>query len=72
VRLTGTPDELQPVWSDYGIFVQQEPLGDSAQSRTATHTACVLAVDAEGRFRVTYSCGTPHEDILQDVEHLVL
>lgn len=71
VGLTGDAEELAAVWKAYGIFVQREALGDSAESYTVTHTARVFAVDTEGNLRASYTFGTPYEDILQDVEYLI-
>ena len=71
VGLTGTPDELQAVYRDYGIFAEKEELSESAVGYVVNHTARVFLVDAQGRLRLSYAFGTPPEDILQDIRHLL-
>jgi len=71
VGLTGPPDTLAQVWKDYGIYVEKVPLQGSPGEYDVTHTARVFVIDAEGRLRLSYSFGTPYEDILQDVRSLL-
>lgn len=71
VGLTGSPETLTQVWHDYGIIVQKVPLKDSAIGYTVTHTARVFVIDTEGYLRLSYSFGSPYEDILQDVRQLL-
>lgn len=69
--LTGSAEELSQVWEDYGIFVEKTPLDDSGLGYTVTHTARVFVIDGEGRLRLSYAFGTPYEDILADLRHLL-
>ncbi len=69
--LTGTPDELAAVRQDYGITAEKEVLEGSAAGYVVNHTARVFLVDAEGRLRLSYAFGTPPEDILEDIRHLI-
>ncbi len=69
IGLTGTPATLAEVWDAYGIYVEEVPLDGGDYS--VTHTARVFVIDSEGRLRLTYSFGTPYEDILQDLQHLI-
>jgi protein SCO1/2 len=71
VGLTGSAEELSRVWADYGIFVEKTALESSDLGYTVTHTARVFVVDEEGRLRLSYAFGTPYEDILGDVRHLL-
>jgi protein SCO1/2 len=71
IGLTGSPESLAQVWADYGIFVEKVPLEGSAQDYTVTHTARVFIIDADGRLRLSYSFGTPYEDILSDLRELL-
>ncbi len=71
IGLTGTPSELAAVRQDYGIFAEKEVLEGSAAGYVVNHTARVFVVDAEGRLRLNYPFGTPPEDILEDIRHLI-
>jgi protein SCO1/2 len=71
VGLTGAPDVLAAVRQDYGIFAEKEVLEGSATDYIVNHTARLFLVDTEGRLRLSYSFGTPPEDILEDIRHLL-
>jgi protein SCO1/2 len=71
IGLTGSPDQLSAVRQDYGIFAEKEALENSAVGYVVNHTARVFLVDAEGRLRLSYSYGTPPEDIVEDIRHLL-
>lgn len=71
IGLTGTPDQLAAVRQDYGVFAEKEVLEGSAAGYVVNHTARVFVVDAKGRLRLSYAFGTPPEDILEDIRHLI-
>jgi protein SCO1/2 len=71
IGLTGPPEELKAVWQAYGIYVEKESLTDSASAYTVAHTSRLTVVGADGNLRLSYSYGTPYEDILQDILHLI-
>jgi protein SCO1/2 len=71
VGLTGSSEELAAVYQDYGIFIEKQVLNESAVGYIVNHTARVFLVDAEGRLRLSYAFGTPPEDILNDIRHLL-
>jgi protein SCO1/2 len=72
VGLTGTPEELQAVYRAYGIVVEKAPPEEgSAGGYSVTHTARIFLVDSQGNLFLSYSYGTPVDDIVQDVRHLV-
>lgn len=71
VGLTGTQDELAAVYQEYGIIAEKETLHESAVGYSVNHTARVFLVDSEGRLRLSYAFGTPPEDILEDIRHLL-
>jgi protein SCO1/2 len=70
IGLTGTEAELAAVREDYGVYAAKVPLKSSI-GYTMEHTARVYLIDAEGRLRLTYAFGTPYEDILQDIRHIL-
>lgn len=71
VGLTEAPEALTQVWQDYGIYVEHVPLDDAGHGYSVTHTARVFVIDGAGRLRLSYSFGTPYEDILQDLRQLL-
>jgi len=71
IGLTGTPETLQAVYSDYGIYAAKVPQAESAAAYTMEHTARLFLIDQQGRLRLSYTYGTPAEDILQDMVHLL-
>jgi protein SCO1/2 len=71
VALTGSPESLRDVWDAYGIFVEKVPQEDSAQDYSVSHTARVFVIDEAGRLRLSYTFGTPYEDILADLRSLL-
>jgi protein SCO1/2 len=71
VGLTGTPDELQAVYQAYGILVEKAPPEGSAAGYSVTHTSRMFLVDTQGYLSLSYSYGTPVDDIVQDVHHLL-
>jgi len=62
--------ELQPVWQAYGVMRQIRPVS-GASGYLVDHSARLYLVDRSGRLRLTYSFGTPVDDITQDVRYLL-
>jgi protein SCO1/2 len=69
--LTGTEDELDAVYRAFGVYHQKVYIEDSPAQYSVDHTATTFLVDPEGRLRVTYSYGTPAEDIVHDLQLLL-
>ncbi|MFN2216351.1 MAG: SCO family protein [Anaerolineales bacterium] len=61
IGLTGTKEELQPVWADYGVMVL-----DSGE----THSTRVYLIDPQGMWRLTYSSADNPDAIAADMELL--
>ncbi len=70
VGLSGTVDELETIWKDYGIF-REEVQSDSAFGYIVNHTARVYLIDMDGNLRLSYGFQTPVEDIVNDLELLL-
>ena len=60
--LTGTPEELQKVWKDYGVTVEQG--GE-------THSTFLYVIDPAGNVRETFLPDTEPGDIAADVSLLL-
>jgi len=68
--LTGSEAQLEPVWKAYGVYRGIQEV-DSAVGYLVDHTARVYLVDAQGNLSVTYSFGTPVDDMLLDLRYLL-
>jgi protein SCO1/2 len=71
IGLAGSQEALQAIFDDYGIVAEKEFIEDSAVGYVMNHTTRVFLIDQEGRLALSYSFGTPPEDMVQDIEHLL-
>jgi protein SCO1/2 len=71
IGLSGSMDELQPVWKDYVVFRQVDQATASASGYLITHSSRVYVIDQDGNLRLSYSFGTPVDDILHDLKILL-
>ncbi len=71
VGLTGTAQELEPVYRAYGIYHNKVYVASSQLDYTVDHTATEFLIDPQGNLRVTYSFGTMPEDIAHDLQQLL-
>jgi protein SCO1/2 len=69
--LSGSVEQLQPVWKDYGVFFQLNKDDPQDTTYTVDHSSHVYLVDADGNLRLTYSFGTPVQQIYEDVRYLL-
>jgi protein SCO1/2 len=70
VGLSGSMEELAPVWKDYGVYREVEHVSSSATGYLVNHTARVYLIDPDGNLRLSYGYGTPTEDIVHDLKIL--
>ncbi len=66
VGLSGTMQELEPIWQDYSI-TREAVESDSAFGVIINHTARVFLVDPQGNMRLTFAYQTPVDDIVHDI-----
>ncbi len=71
IGLTGTPEELEPVYQAYGVVHEKEDMPDSGLGYQITHTASAYLIDADGYWRVRHLFGTPAEDLAHDIRQLL-
>jgi protein SCO1/2 len=69
--LSGSPQQLEPVWSGYGVFHQLNKKSPDDMLYSVDHSSQVYLIDPRGNLRETFSFGTPTEQILQDVQYLL-
>ena len=70
IGLSGSLEELQPIWQSYGVFREIVP-GSTALDYTVNHTARVILIDSQGNMRLSYGFQTPPEDIAHDIDILL-
>ena len=68
IGLSGSTDELQKVWDDYGIF--RETVQSNA-GVMVNHTARTILIDKNAKMRLSYGFDTPVEDIVNDLDLLL-
>ena len=70
IGLSGSTDELQIIWDNYGVF-REEVESDSAFGYIVNHTARTYLIDADGNLRLSYGFQTPVNDIVSDLKILL-
>jgi protein SCO1/2 len=71
VGLSGGPAELEPAWNAYGVVREIDSTTVTAAGYLVTHSARTYLIDPEGNLFLSYSYGTPPEDVLHDVRLLI-
>jgi protein SCO1/2 len=71
IGLTGTEEELQPVYDFFDIVFEKDTSSGSALGYLINHTATTFVVDPEGQWRLRETFGTEIEDIVHDIRQLL-
>jgi len=71
IGLSGTEEQLQPVWNGYGVFREIDTESDSMAGYLVNHTSRIYLIDPAGRLLITYGFGTPPEEITEDILHVL-
>ncbi len=71
IGLSGSIDNLEKVWSDYGVFRQIVPAANSESSYSVDHTVRITLIDIDGNLRLSYGFQTPVDDIVHDIKLLL-
>lgn len=71
VGLSGTEDELRPIWQDYYVGQQIVPMENSALGYSVDHSTRVYVVDKAGNWRLTFPFEMDANDMLHDVQLLL-
>jgi len=71
IGLSGSMEELEEVWSDFGVYREEEELPNSATGYLVNHTARVYLIDRDGNLRLSYSYGTATDDFVHDLKILL-
>lgn len=67
IGLSGTEADLQPVWNAYGVYRLVRDSESRGSDYLVDHSARVYLIDGKGNLRLTYSFGTPVEDLENDL-----
>ncbi len=70
IGLSGTEEELSPIWADYGIF-REIVEGSSENNYIVNHTGRIILIDQDGNLRLSYGLQVDPEDISQDIQILL-
>lgn len=71
IGLSGSLEVLEKTWADYGVTRVIEPASDSAAGYFVTHSTRLYLIDPQGQLFLSYTYGTPPEDILHDLQELL-
>ena len=71
IGLSGDEAQLGPVWKAYGVYRQLKKASADDTAYEVEHSTQLYLVDASGNLRLTYSYGTPVDDLLQDIRFLL-
>jgi len=70
IGLSGSEADLAPVWQSYGVYREIDKTTTTATGYLVTHSARVYVIDQDGNMRLSYSYGTPTDDIVHDLKIL--
>jgi protein SCO1 len=70
IGLSGTEEELGPIWAEYGIF-REIVEGTSETNYIVNHTGRIFLVDQNGALRLSYGIDIDPEDISHDLQILL-
>jgi protein SCO1/2 len=68
--LSGSMAELEPIWKAYGVYRAEQP-SETEGAYLVDHSSRTYLIDRQGNLRVTFTYGTPVDDILSDVKFLL-
>ncbi len=71
IGLSGTEQQLTPVWKAYGVYRKLDKTGPTDTNYAVEHSSQVYLIDPSGSLRLTYAYGTPVDDMLQDIRYLL-
>jgi len=71
IGLTGSLEQLENIWSGYGVFREVVPAEGSVSGYSVDHTARILLVDMDGNLRLLFGFQAPVDDIVHDIKLLL-
>lgn len=70
IGLSGTKEEIDAAGEGYGVYYEKHE-GTAATGYLVDHTARIFVVEPGGTYRLSFSFGTPTDDIIHDLRLLL-
>ncbi len=71
IGLTGTPEQLNAIYGDYGIYREKERISDEPGGYVINHSSYILLLDKQGRWRLNHTHDASPEDLVHDINLLL-
>ena len=69
--LTGTREQMVPVYESFGILGEKVPFSTSAIGYLVDHTNVMLLLDREGKIRLSFPFDADPDEIVHDIRQLL-
>ena len=69
--LTGTEEQVIPVYESFGIYREKVPISSSAMGYVVDHSTVMLLLDRNGQVRLTFPFDADPDEIVHDVRRLL-
>lgn len=71
IGLTGTLEELEPIYQAYGVYYEKQAAPESALGYLVSHTSSDYVIDKAGNWRLRHAFGASGQDIAHDIRVLL-
>lgn len=68
--LTGTPDQILQIATQYGVYFEKRPFGDSG-AYLVDHTSTTFLIDPQGYLKIVYPYGTSPQSLASDITYIL-
>lgn len=68
IALTGTKEDLQPIYDFFSVVHDRQEVPESALGYLINHTSSSFLLDPQGLWRLRETYGTPPEDVSHDIQ----
>lgn len=71
IGLTGTLEELKPIWDAYNVVPEKQEVAGSALGYAVSHPAFTYVIDKAGNVRLVHFLGMPADAVAEDLKTLL-
>ncbi len=71
IGLTGTLQELEPIYQAYGVYYEKQAAPESALGYLVSHTSSDFVIDTAGNWRLRHTFGASGQDVAYDIRVLL-